>query len=74
DFALSNQFFDEQLTATFNVRNAFDTRWRRSTTTLSNLTQEENRAWNVRRYQLTLTYQFSQGEGGRLRRARGSIR
>ncbi|MEM9884806.1 MAG: outer membrane beta-barrel family protein [Bacteroidota bacterium] len=74
DFALSKQFFNEQLTATLNVRNAFDSRWYRSTTTLANLVQGDNRAWNVRRYQLTLTYQFSQGERGRLRNMRGSIR
>ncbi|MEM8528696.1 MAG: TonB-dependent receptor [Bacteroidota bacterium] len=74
DFALSKSFFDEKLTATFNVRNAFDSRWYRSITSLPDVTQADNRAWNVRRFSVDLTYQFQQGESGRLRRARGSIR
>jgi len=74
DFALSKSFFDEKLTATFNVRNAFDSRWYRSITTIPTATQEGNRAWNVRRFSVDLTYQFEQGESGRLRGARGSIR
>ncbi|MEM0991666.1 MAG: TonB-dependent receptor [Bacteroidota bacterium] len=74
DFAISKSFFDEKLTATFNLRNAFDSRWYRSITNISGVTQTDNRAWNVRRFSVDLTYQFQQGEGGRLRNMRRSIR
>lgn len=74
DFGLSKQLLDDDLTITLNLRNAFDSRWSRTRTELPTFVQERNSAWNVRRWRVSVTYQFQRGDGGRLRRARGSIR
>ncbi len=75
DFGLSKQLWKDKLTLTLNVRNAFDSRWYRSTVRQTTFTQENNQAWNVRRFGIELSYQFQQGEERfQNRRARGSIR
>ncbi|MEM1326794.1 MAG: TonB-dependent receptor [Bacteroidota bacterium] len=74
DFGLSKQFLEDKLTLTLNLRNAFDSRWYRNTVTQSTFIQENNQAWNVRRFGVELSYQFQQGERMPTRRMRGSIR
>lgn len=74
DFALGKKFLDDKLSITFNLRNAFDSRWYQSTTARPTFTHYSRTAWNVRRFGLSLTYRFQQGERLPERRARGSIR
>lgn len=74
DFGIAKKFYKDKLTVTFNLRNAFDSRWYRSKTIRPTFIHDESSAWNVRRFGLNLTYRFQQGERLPERRARGSIR
>lgn len=74
DFALGKTFLDDKLSITVNLRNAFDSRWYRSTSMRPTFIHESRTAWNVRRFGVSATYRFQQGERLPERRARGSIR
>lgn len=74
DFALAKRLFNDRLTVTINLRNAFDTRVFRGSTEQPTFRQEIARAGNTRRYGLNLTYRIQKGKKLSLRSARGSIR
>ena len=74
DFAFAKKLFDDRLTVTLNVRNAFDSQFFGSRIATANFVQEGGTAWNTRRYGLTLNYRIQKGMKLGQREARGSIR
>ncbi|SFU71789.1 Outer membrane receptor proteins, mostly Fe transport [Pustulibacterium marinum] len=60
DTALSKELIKNSLTATFNVRDVFNSRKRRSYTVSENFTSDSEFQWRKRQFTLSLIYKFNQ--------------
>lgn len=60
DMALSKELIKNSLTATFNVRDVFNSRKRRSFTTSEDFTSDSWMQWRKRQFTLSVIYKFNQ--------------
>jgi len=67
DLALSKEVIKDKLTATFNVRDAFNSRKRRSYTVSENFTSDSEFQWRQRQFTVSLIYRFNQSREDRMR-------
>lgn len=67
DVALSKEVIKDKLTATFNVRDVFNSRKRQSYTVSENFTSDSEFQWRQRQFTLSLIYRFNQSREDRMR-------
>ncbi len=67
DMALSKEVIKDKLTATFNVRDLFNSRKRKSYTVTDNFTSDSEFQWRERQMTLSLIYRFNQSREDRMR-------
>ena len=67
DVALSKEVIKDKLTATFNVRDVFNSRKRRSFTQSNNFTSDNEFQWRERQFTISLIYRFNQSREDRMK-------
>lgn len=72
DTALSKELIKNTLTATFNVRDVFNSRKRRSYTISQNFTSDSEFQWRQRQFTFSLIYKFNQQNDPNSRRGRNN--
>ncbi|MBW2960656.1 TonB-dependent receptor domain-containing protein [Mesonia aestuariivivens] len=70
NLALSKEVIKDKLTATFNVRDVFNSRKRRGYTVSENFTSDSEFQWRERQFTLSLIYRFNQSREDRMREKR----
>lgn len=67
DLALSKEVIKDKLTATFNVRDVFNSRKRKSFTQSNNFTSDNEFQWRERQFTISLIYRFNQSREDRMK-------
>ena len=67
DLAVSKEVIKDKLTATFNVRDVFNSRKRKSFTESNNFNSYSEFQWRERQFTLSLIYRFNQSREDRMR-------
>ena len=67
DVALSKEVIKDKLTATFNVRDVFNSRKRKSFTQSNNFTSDNEFQWRERQFTISLIYRFNQSREDRMK-------
>ncbi|SHI52914.1 Outer membrane receptor proteins, mostly Fe transport [Mesonia phycicola] len=67
DLALSKEVIKDKLTATFNIRDVFNSRKRNSYTVSDSFTSDSEFQWRERQFTLSLIYRFNQSKEDRMK-------